>query len=227
MMPLKVSCYAFNGVVSDGYLPLDPILAALWMREHHPEQFWGDSVRAKDNLIEADLPLQRLGSEHNWYYASSFCQAGWIGSETRHWHKRHTAQEQTRYIGQGRINVAQGQTKAYRMPLFVLHPGGRLTWYLVGDRAWLEARLPLITAIGHKRAQGNGIVIDWRVEPVDQDASVILDHRLMRSLPLSDVPPETIDLRVARYGLRPPYWHRANQEWVALPLLKGISYDPD
>lgn len=225
MTPLKISCFAFNGVVSDGYLPLDPILAALWMREHYPKQFWGDSVRAKDNLIEADLPLQRLGSESNWYYASSFCQAEWVSAETRHWHKRHTAQEQIRYIGRGKINVAQGQTKAYRMPLFVLHPGGRLTWYLVGDRSWLEARLPLLTAIGHKRGQGNGIVIDWRVEPVAQDASVIQDHRLMRSLPLADVPQGTIDLRVGHYGLRPPYWHKANQEWVALPLLKGTGYD--
>jgi hypothetical protein len=35
--PFKVSCTAVAGVASDGYLPLDGILAALWMREHHPD----------------------------------------------------------------------------------------------------------------------------------------------------------------------------------------------
>lgn len=161
-VPLKVSCYAFNGIATDGYLPLDSILAALWMREHYPDVYYNNSVAAKDDLIEATLPIQRIDNGNGWYYACSFCQTDWIGGSIEHWHKRSTLNEQIRYIGSGQLNLAQGKTKAYRMPLFMLHTGTRLNWYLMGDPDWLTARLPLVTAIGKKRAMGNGIICDWQ-----------------------------------------------------------------
>jgi len=62
--PLRVSCYAFGEIATDGALPLDGVLAHLWMREHHPDILYHDSVRAKDELIEADLPIQRIDNGH-------------------------------------------------------------------------------------------------------------------------------------------------------------------
>lgn len=218
MIPLKVSCYAFNGIASDGYLPLDSILAAIWMREHHPDAYYNNSVAAKDELIEADLPIKRIDHGNGWYYACSFCQAIWSSGSISHWHKRSTLNEQIRYLRKGRLNLAQGKTKAYRMPIFLLHAGTRLTWYLTGDQEWLIKRLPLIGAIGKKRAMGNGVVCDWQVEPIDENYSILKDGYLMRSIPIPEVAKyNPTHYRIANYALRPPYWHRDNQMDLAVP----------
>lgn len=222
MMPLEISCYAITAIASDGYLPLDSILAALWMREYHPGAYYNDSAAAHQNLIEAELPIERINNGHGWYYACSFCQADWVAAETKYWHKRSTQSQQIRYIKKGRLNLAQGKTKAYRMPLFLISPNDRLTWYLVADKNWLADRLDLITGIGKKRAYGYGWICDWQITEIDQDRSVWSDDRLMRSIPLADIPPDALaDMRFSHYGLRPPYWHSANQMDLALPSIEG------
>lgn len=222
--PLRISCYAVNAIASDGYLPLDGILAALWMRENHPDAYYNDSVGAKDNLIEADLPLARLGVGADWYYACSFCDAEWVAEDVTHWHKRNTITEQTRYLGDAaqKLNLAAGATKAYRMPLYLLSPGGRLTWYAVGDAAWLKSRLLLVTNVGKKRAQGHGEVIDWQVEEVAEDWSVLKDGRLMRAVPFGGLPEGAEVFQPGSYALRPPYWHFAHQrDSLLLPVRRG------
>ena len=217
--PLSVTCMAFNEIATDGYLPLDAILAALWMRERHPNEFYNNSVAAKDELIEAELPIQRVDHGHGWYYACSFAQTKWSGGSVRYWHKRNTASEQIRYVRKGKLDLSQGKTKAYRMPLFTLRAGDTLTWYLVGDRAWLAARLPLVTGLGKKRDVGNGIVCRWRVEPVAEDWSIVKDGALARAVPVEDLP-GAFEYREGFYGLRPPYWHRDQQARGALPVLR-------
>lgn len=224
--PFKVSCTAVKGVASDGYLPLDGILATIWMREHHPDAFYNDSVAAKANLIEAELPIERRGVGLDWYYACSFCEVEWEAEEVIHWHKRHTVTEQVRYLGDKapKLNLGKGETKAYRMPLYLLHPhDGKLAWYGVGDVAWLEARLPLVTSIGKKRNAGHGGVIDWRVERVKNDYSIVKEGRLMRAVPFGELPDTAVDFVPGSYALRPPYWHIDHQrQSLLLPVMRGV-----
>jgi len=220
--PLRVSCYAFGEIVTDGTgtLPLDGVLAHLWMREYHPDILYHDSVRAKDELIEADLPIRRIDNGHGWYYACSFAQVEWVGGSTHHWHKRAPILAMTRYVGEGKVNVAEGAFRSYRMPLFTLLAGSRLYWYLVGDVEWIAYRLPLVTCLGKKRTMGFGVVCDWQVEVTDDDWSVWgPEGQLMRAIPIEDVPTDRpIDFAIREsYAIRPPAWHPANQVKAAMP----------
>jgi len=228
MEQLKVSCRAFNGIATDGYLPLDSILADVWMREHFPNLYYHNSVGAKDNFIDAELPLLKIDNGHGWYYACSFVEVEWVANEMVHWHKRHTGYEQRRYIGSGKINLSQGATKAYRMPLFTLHAGSRLTWYLVGERKWLLDRLSFINAIGKKHNSGRGIVCDWKIERMIEDYSIWKGDRLMRAIPIDDVPKDRTGLiyRVGHYGLRPAYWYSPYQMNLAMPIMEAAPDGP-
>lgn len=221
MQNLEISCDLLNGVgTTDNYLPMDGILASLWMREHHPDLYYGDTVVKE--IIHADLPLKRIDNGHGWYYACSFAQADWTGGETQHWHKRNTAHEQMRYVGKGVLNLAQGKTKAYRVPLFTAM-AKKLVWYAVGDRPWIESRLPHVTSIGKKRNTGHGEVANWQVEEIEQDFSLAKDGYLMRAVPRLDLPQGVLNFKLGSYGLRPPYWHYENQDVVALPIVKGAQ----
>lgn len=218
MQNLKITCDLLNGVATtDYYLPLDGILAAIWMRENHHELYYDNSVVGE--LIHADLPLKRIDNGNGWYYACSFTQAEWEGGETQHWHKRNTASEQIRYIGKGNLNLAEGKTKAYRMPLFIAY-AKKLTWYAVGDATWLTEKLSFVTSLGKKRNTGHGMVANWQVEVIEQDYSLVKDNFLMRSVPRLELPTGTLNFRLGNYGLRPPYWHYENQANVALPIVR-------
>lgn len=219
--PLHVSCYAFNEIVSDGALPLDGVLAYVWMREHHPSVLYDNSVAAKSGLIEADLSLKRIDNGYGWYYACSFCVTDWTSERIDHWHKRQDTLPLARYVGGGKLNIAQGRYKSYRMPMFKLLPGSRLHWYLVGDREWIAARLPLVTTLGKKGTAGNGVICDWQMESVAEDWSIIGPGGLMRAIPAEDWRAEMGPADVRDYGIRPPYWYRGNQITAAVP---GIGY---
>ncbi len=219
MRPLRVTCTALSPIASDGHLPLDGLLADLWMRENHPDRYWGDTVRVKDDLIEADIPVAKCGRGEASYYACSFAQATWHTVAPAHWHKRSTIYEQSRYVQKGTIDLSKGMNKAYRMPLFQMMPGGVLTWYVVGDENWIATRLPLLVAIGKKHSTGHGKVVNWQVKPMDEDYSLVKDGRLMRAVPVTELEPE-LEHTVGHYGLRPPYWYAPHQMTVALPVVR-------
>lgn len=215
MQNLKITCDLINGVATtDGYLPLDGILASLWMRENRPDLYYNNSVI--DEIVHADLPLKRIDNGNGWYYACSFAEVEWQGGETQYWHKRNTVYEQTRHVGKGSIDLGKGKTKAYRTAMFTLQ-SNRLTWYAVGDATWLAERLPMVTSIGKKRNTGHGMVANWRIEEIEQDFSLSKDGKLMRSMPLADLNPIPLNTRITYYGLRPPYWHSDNIDRVAVP----------
>lgn len=222
-VPLHVRVFAFNAIATDSALPLDSILAHVWMREHHPDLLYNDSVAARDSLVEAGLPLLCIDRGHGWYYACSFAVTEWLAEDVAYWHKCSDDLALTRYLGRGRINLAQGPTKSYRMPLFV-RACEWLHWYLVGDRAWIEARLPLITTIGKKRNLGHGVVCDWQVDETIEDYSTWGPNgELMRAIPVEDVPPGcTAEFEIREsYAIRPPGWYPGNWARVAMPRLSA------
>jgi CRISPR type IV-associated protein Csf3 len=226
MKPLIISCTLISGVACDGFLPLDAILAHSWMRENHPDLLWQDSVAAKSNLVEADLPLKRLGAENDWFWACSFCDVEWQEAEISYWHKRNTIYEQTRWLktSAGKVDVGKGPTKAYRMPLYRLHANAQLKWYAVGDAEKIKKLLLHVSTIGKKRGQGNGGVVDWQIETAEDDWSVEKDGRLMRAIPMSFFQKSIRTFEKGAYGLRPPYWHLANKrDSMLLPVLRGIT----
>ena len=176
LQPLKITAVLQTGQVAttDGYLPLDSILAAEWIRRRHPEVYYapkrpGEPQGTGEDLIEAELPFERrdhLGPEY-WYYACSFNRGTKLGETVVYWHKRFDDHLE-RYLDfgkrRGRVNVKSAQYKSYRMPLVVML-FDRLEWYAVGDLEAVRDLCRGISHLGKKPAQGYGAVERWTVVP--------------------------------------------------------------
>lgn len=185
----------------DGYLPLDGILAMAWMRKHHPELV-GQPIDF-NNMIEAELPLEKRGEGNDWYWACSFACYEPLKEGRRYWHKRFDQEFGEQYIDfngrRGSVNIKSGHYKNYRMPLnYILVP--QIEWYAVGDKTKIEHLLQQITHIGKKPAQGLGAVKEWIVEVIDKDLSY-----------MRPIPDENGDDFTA---IRPPYWYIGNYRKV-------------
>jgi len=233
MRPLKITAILENPKVvsTDGYLPLDSMLAWAWIRKHYPDRIGTDS--AKVDLIVPELPLQRVIQHGGWFWVCSFAYFKKLDERIEYWHKRFDADLACKYMGKkkGAVNVKSGRYKAYRMPI-VVNITDKLEWFCVGDEAEVRKLLLGITGIGKKCSQGYGLVRDWRVEQIKEDYSIVgPEGQLMRSvyeLPVVKrgiyaLPEKVKAYRKAHYGLRPPYWLPANQAVVYMPLNAGCQ----
>jgi len=185
----------------------------------------------KEGWIEAPLPFERRGegagtegvdTGDRWYWACSFNQAEPVTEYVTYWHRRFDDVLE-RYIDfqgrRGKVAEQSGKYKAYRMPLNILILPW-LEWYAVGDLKAVRELCSGIVAIGKKCSQGHGIVERWEVEEWPEDWSEVRDGRLTRAV--FDLPPG-VEVEYAGkcqrriYGVRPPYWDRANQSEVWMP----------
>jgi CRISPR type IV-associated protein Csf3 len=223
MKPMKITAHMQDGRIAttDGYLPLDSILAAEWMRRNHPDAYYNASSHMLTNeLIEAELPFERRGAGESWYWACSFNAIPSSHEYVMHWHKRFDDQLE-QYIDfqgrRGKVDVKSSRHKAYRMPL-VVRLFERLEWYAVGDADAVRDLCSGVTHIGKKTSQGLGAVDWWEVEPWPEDRSVWgPDGRLMRAIPMDSALESRDAVRVERYGIRPPYWWNDHQRVCFMP----------
>lgn len=117
-----------------------------------------------------------------------------------------------------RVQMSEGSCKQYRIPVEAVH-ARELHWYAVGDADGVRELLSLVSRLGRRRGVGEGTVLRWRVEEMDEvwDGFPVLsaDGAAMRHLPF-DV--EGLRDYAVRIGcVRPPYWARAREEEVACP----------
>ena len=212
-VPLRVTAGLQCGAVCDGTLPLDGILHYQHMRQHLGAQ---QITMPGDVAPSGDVPPMRLAKHHagqaDWYYAASFAQWSTPWTEgTDYWNKR-VDQRHADLIDfrgkRGKVLVEQGAYKAYHMPVAYRHALA-VTWYLVGDLAWVERLLAMTTHIGKKTDQGWGAVARWEVVPWHADWSVAdARGRLMRAVP---------ERGGIRTGIRPSYWLPRNQVPCRMP----------
>lgn len=222
MQPLKITAHMQDGRVAgtEPWFPLDSILAAEWMRRHHPEAYYNASSHMLKEMITPELPFARRGAGDLWYWACSFNTAPPLHEYIMHWHKRFDDQLE-QYIDfkgkRGRVDIKSSKFKAYRMPM-VIQLFDRLEWYAVGDP---DAVLDLcrgVTHIGKKSSQGMGAVDWWEVGPWPEDWSEAQGDKLTRAVPVELGMPEGIgQARVATYGIRPPYWHSDHRALCYMP----------
>jgi CRISPR type IV-associated protein Csf3 len=202
---------------TEPWFPLDSILASVWIRRNHPDLAELPTMDTRD-IIDAQLPFERRGQGNDWYWACSFNQGTKLGEYIVHWHKRQD-DHMERYIDfqgkRGKIHNKSGKYKGYRMPL-VVQLFEQLIWYAVGD---LEAILDLchgVTHIGKKSSQGFGAVDCWTVAPWPEDWSERRQGNVTRALPLREGEPLPAG-RIARYGIRPPYWESGRGRVCLMP----------
>lgn len=203
---LKITAKMLTGQVAtvDGYLAIDGVLAKVWIEENYPELI-GQPFDF-NNIIEADLPIERRGEGNDWYYAASFACFKPLKETRRFWHKKFDEGLATQYIDfqgkRGAIETKSGRFKNYRMPLnIILVP--EINWYVRGDKEEIERLLQKVKYIGKKASQGLGAVKEWIIEEIDEDLSWLR--------PIPD--PNGDDYS----AIRPPYWYIGNYRKVKWP----------
>jgi CRISPR type IV-associated protein Csf3 len=221
MQNLKISCKVNDIVSTDGLFPLDSILAAEWMRQNYPEEYYNDG--AKENLIEPELPLAQIEIAGHKVWAASVAQYKLHGEYVHYWHKRLDQYLTGRNIDKPkRINVSSAEYKNYRMPINIMLINN-LTWFCVGEPGKIKDLLWGIKSLGKKRSQGFGMVeLDhmgkpaWNVEEWPEDWSVYgPGGKLMRIIPFDDEIKK--DMVIRRWGIKPPYWLNENQVIAVIP----------
>jgi len=223
MQPLKITCRIADGCIvsTDGLFSLDSLLAAEWMRQNHPEQYYSDG--AKNELIESVLPLAEVEICGQRIWAASVAQYHLYGEQTYYWHKRFDERLAGMYLDEPkRVNTGSGEFKGYRMPVNVLLISD-LTWFAVGDLDAVRELLMGIRSLGKKRAYGFGAVaLDecgdpcWTVESWPDGWSIRgPGGKLMRAVPWDGQSSGT----VRRWGIRPPGWLPANQVVAQIPKV--------
>jgi len=215
--PLRIVAHFRTNPVCDQWLPLDGILLYQANREALGPELaalpGGQDVQGASTLPLAIVHPGR----HNWYYACSWAQPQpwWVAEEIRHWNKRFDTQysDMVDFEGRrGKVIIEQGRYKAYHMPMFA-RATLQVEWYCVGDKVEIERLLSLVTHLGKKRSQGFGRVWRWDVEPWSEDWSIWRDGHLTRGVPDEDAGKA---LNRIYYGIRPPYYRKENQEWLAI-----------
>jgi CRISPR type IV-associated protein Csf3 len=212
---LHVRAYLRSGVVSDGYMPLDGIL----LYQAHRDQLGVQVVTPPEYDGSADITLPLAVANEgtpDWYYKCSW--AIWPKHTVHakeYWNKRFDTPLEYLVDFQGRrgkIETGKGRYKSYHT-LIYYRAALWLDWYCVGDFDAIAYLLSTVTHIGKKATQGWGRVIRWEITPIEEDASVWLGGRLVRGVPV----PEAPSAPTGMYGIRPPYWGRANLRTLALP----------
>ena len=219
MHPLKISAKIQNSVCgNDPQFPIDGILLYAEMKE-----IYGDNIidpKFDEVLYPDTVPLAKKHSETEfWYYAASFAQYEAKGEYIQRWHKRFRDEYSQMIDFQGRrgkVIIGQGQYKAYQMPL-ISYLIDEMWWYVVGEKERIEYLLSRISYLGKKRAQGQGLVMKWKVEEIPEDWSEIKDDRWTRAVPckfLEDIRP---GMNFTYRSYRPPYWHPSSFAMCTVP----------
>lgn len=121
------------------------------------------------------------------------------------------------------VSSRQGRYRPRRMPLPVTLCK-TITWTAVGDPRRVSDLVERITAIGKKRAHGEGQVLRWQVEPADDLDLFTAAHltptgHLGRPCPASCLTghPHVLHGGLGTIGVRPPVMHHSRRHEALLP----------
>lgn len=221
---LRIRAYLRSPVIGDNWLPLDGILLFQMTRMKMGRRDFslpGASGLAQpkgDEMKGGRLPIKIVHAK-DWYYRCSWAQWGPFVDGEDFWSKRFDQRyaDMIDFGGRrGRIDTSAGTYKGYRMPVYY-RSALWVEWYCLGDREALEPLVYMTTHIGKKNDQGWGRVVNWEIESVPADWSIWKDGRLKRGVPKYHLPDGERAVKVAMYGVRPPYWDARNQMELAVP----------
>lgn len=224
-------------------ISLDGILSYEVLRRHFGADFYS-LPDPKEVLHFARLPLAMRGKpspfverlatgdvwyrhgqadDSFWYWACSSAQIAVVGRDTQYWNKRFDAQPGlSDHIDFGgrveKVLIEQGRFKAYHMPVLTLI-AEKIEWYAVGDGEQIADMLRPVMAIGRKRSQGQGAIVRWDVEPMQEDYSEWRDGLLVRPIP-GPLASGMTPLDMQYIAFRAPQWHSSNQ---ALCVTKAVK----
>ena len=241
MQAMQITAYVAGSIAlaRPEDLALDGLLSYQVLRRHFRDEFYY-LPDPKEKLLFARLPLEMRGNPlpriqnantgdkwivpaeglkdgSLWYWACSSAQIDVKGRDTQHWNKRFDTQAGlSDHIDFGgkveKILIEQGRYKAYHMPLPTL-VCDKIRWYAYGDIEKVAELLVTIAAMGKKKSYGNGQVLRWEIEPMEEDCSTWKANKLMRPLPRqlgTSVQWQLFNMQHTAF--RAPQWHPGNQE---------------
>lgn len=216
--------------------PLDGIIAAQVRKDRLGDAYWQQpeppprhlvlrdphgayipEVRAwRDRFRHWPLPLVKLRpkgvSTSQWVWAATCAVPDGDEIDVRWFHKRGFKQLAAEpRVDRIPANPDVGTFKAWRIPAPVT-VCSTVTWWALGDPDGIQAVLSRVEAVGKHARQGEGAVLEWRVEdvgPGDWDVVRWLpDGRVARPFPpryAAWLGVEQPELTVVD-SFRPPYW---------------------
>lgn len=208
-------------ITTIGFTMFDGLLAHLEARRQLGDDFYNLPTNKLADL-ELDLPLRKLGSGRDWFYATSasIMPGGAVGvTRVR---KRPVVDGPDRR----RVHLGKGRYKAYDIP-FLYRSARYVDFLFEGDAEEVEHLLAHLFALGKKRAEGFGTVRGVSVEPVELASAIQLpDGRVTRPIPARYVDiSRTGELygcaRLQPLRFRPPYWAKRG---VTLCTVPGERY---
>jgi hypothetical protein len=120
-----------------------------------------------------------------------------------------------------RLDIARGPAKSEMVVARHCMPGA-VVFYGVGDIGAIREIMMYVTHISKLRRVGFGAVKGFRIDPIDEDFSVVANGRLVRTVP-DDCPevaaadPYSMVHTVAT--VRPPYWDRSKAVPAFVPKM--------
>lgn len=226
MQPIRIRCKPATLFVYDRWIMVDAMIQRAYLLDKLGADFYAlptiNAGTPASELIACDLPLESRMLGGSQYYAASWCdvEEAQLQQSESAWVRQFSDADGVAYLSSKakRVNTTAGLDKAYNMPIH-LRTLIECTWYAVGDIAEISRLLnSYMHAIGKKAAYGNGALQEytdgchWQVDAWPHDWSERdAAGRLTRGLPATSLDNASI------YGVRPPYFVRANQILMELP----------
>ena len=228
MEPLIITARMESGIahVLPWSITLDGILAAqLWQQTKLSNSPVAPALDAA-NPPDMPLPLARCIQEDDWHWSATCAWPDPVPTSPaiHQWSGRmdHRAVGQLATNLPKTISDRQGRYRARMMPLPVTICQ-TLTWYAIGDPAAILGLLENVHAIGKKRSQGEGRVLDWNVEPAPLNEFTAAHLTPVGTLGRPSLPGCLAghpDIRTGGTGpiaIRPPAMHRSRIRDLLLP----------
>lgn len=170
------------------------------------------------------MPIAMGSMQGEWYWqASSACYNYTLNQQDR-FRKRWDYHNRNLDWGKRKAkwSTSEGQEKNYDLPLFLRNPQ-IITWFVVGDKSMIESLLAQCKGIGKKRSIGNGQILRWKVEEIDEDRHLFYQGQLMRTMPYRFLFARTemfqTNFTLLNWGWRPPIWLPENKEMCVMPKV--------
>lgn len=196
-----------------------------------------------DPTIKIKIPVE-ICQYTGVYKASSGFYVGPESSEK--WHKRFDMEYQEYVDSNKQILIGRGYFKNYSMPIKIVQTK-KIIWFARGEKNELLRLLNAhIDCLGKKRAQGYGIIKEWRIQEIEEECSLVFPNgNLSRQIPYekatkllelhNKINLDTRNSALCTYQF--PYWNTADQEQCFLPkahfkdekeflLYTGMHYNP-
>lgn len=217
MKPLRITAEMVSRtIVSPEGLHFDALLmAAVARRDGLPPL-----TTQADALVAPPLTIPIERSSCGRFYLASMALGEPEARELKWVNRRFPLHEAIAMGGASlkRVALTSGVCKGFRSPVEAVHVPA-WAWYAMGDPSGVRELLGFVTRLGRRRAVGEGLVRQWRVEECEPWGDLFpvasLSGKPLRHLP-ADYPAQ-LECSYSYGRCAPPYWLKSGEMELAIP----------